>query len=277
MGHYRGNLRDLEFNLFEVFRIQDRLGAAPYEELDPETAHEVLREVQRLAEGPLADSFADADRNPPVYDPATKTVTMPASFKDSYRKLFDAEWWRLDLPQHLGGSGAPSTLRWAASELLLGANPEPRSCERSAAFTVPSPLMSAGFDGSQSSASPLPFASVQSVPGPFQVAPAEIACDCVSCRQKPVGKHAAPTGCGHVDGPQVVLLPLKTPFCAAHCSGLTGPMQVPSGRQHAPVGKHTYPVHVCPVGPATPPAATQDAGGRVMQPPVDAKQHGQRF
>ncbi|MBU6278758.1 MAG: acyl-CoA dehydrogenase C-terminal domain-containing protein [Actinomycetales bacterium] len=123
MGHYRGNLRDLEFNLFEVFRIQDRLGAAPYEEIDPETAREVLREVERIAEGPLADSFVDADRNPPVYDPATKSVTMPESFKTSYRTLFDAEWWRLDLPQHLGGSGAPPTLRWAASELLLGANP----------------------------------------------------------------------------------------------------------------------------------------------------------
>ena len=26
MGHFRSNLRDLEFNLFEVFRVQDRLG-----------------------------------------------------------------------------------------------------------------------------------------------------------------------------------------------------------------------------------------------------------
>ena len=29
MGHFRSNLRDLEFNLFEVFRVQDRLGTAP--------------------------------------------------------------------------------------------------------------------------------------------------------------------------------------------------------------------------------------------------------
>jgi alkylation response protein AidB-like acyl-CoA dehydrogenase len=35
----------------------------------------------------------------------------------------DSEWWRLDLPEHLGGSGAPASVRWAAWEMLLGANP----------------------------------------------------------------------------------------------------------------------------------------------------------
>jgi alkylation response protein AidB-like acyl-CoA dehydrogenase len=35
----------------------------------------------------------------------------------------DSEWWRLDLPEHLGGTGAPPSLRWAASEMMLGANP----------------------------------------------------------------------------------------------------------------------------------------------------------
>jgi alkylation response protein AidB-like acyl-CoA dehydrogenase len=123
MSHYRSNLRDLEFNLFEVFGANDRLGSGPYAEMDPETAREVLKEVERLAVGPLAEPFADADRNPPVYDPKTHSVTMPESFKESYRTLMDSEWWRLDLPEHLGGTGAPPSLRWAASEMLLGSNP----------------------------------------------------------------------------------------------------------------------------------------------------------
>ncbi len=123
MTHYRSNLRDLEFNLFEVFGANDRLGTGPYGEMDPDTAREVLKEVERLAVGPLAEPFADADRNPPVYDPSARTVTMPESFKESYRALMDSEWWRLDLPEHLGGTGAPPSLRWAASEMLLGSNP----------------------------------------------------------------------------------------------------------------------------------------------------------
>jgi alkylation response protein AidB-like acyl-CoA dehydrogenase len=35
----------------------------------------------------------------------------------------DAEWWRLDLPEALGGTPAPPSLRWAVAELILGANP----------------------------------------------------------------------------------------------------------------------------------------------------------
>ena len=123
MSHYKSNLRDIEFNLFEVLRRQDVLGKPPYQELDTETMHSVLAEVNRLAVGPLADSFAEADRNPPVFDPATGTVTMPDAFKRSYRAFMDAEWWRLDVPPGLGGTGAPRSLHWAVAELVLGANP----------------------------------------------------------------------------------------------------------------------------------------------------------
>ena len=123
MSHYKSNLRDIEFNLFEVFEAQDRLGTGPYSEMDVETARDILEEVERLASGPLAASFVDADRTPPVYDPVTCTVTMPEGFKASYKALIDSGFWNLDLPQHLGGPGAPPSLRWAASEMLLGANP----------------------------------------------------------------------------------------------------------------------------------------------------------
>ena len=54
MGHYKSNLRDIEFNLFEVLRRQDVLGAEPYPDLDEETARGILDEVNRLATGPLA-------------------------------------------------------------------------------------------------------------------------------------------------------------------------------------------------------------------------------
>ncbi len=123
MGHYKSNLRDLEFNLFEVFRIQDLMGVGPFAEMDLDTARDVLAEIDRLARGPLAESFADSDRNPPVFNPDSHTVELPAAFKKSFRALWDGEWYRLDLPTELGGYGAPPTLRWAGSELMLGANP----------------------------------------------------------------------------------------------------------------------------------------------------------
>src|SRR5450631_269802 len=83
MGHYKSNLRDIEFNLFEVFARQDVLGSGRYAEMDEDTARSMLDEIERLATGPLADSFMDSDRNPPVFDAATSSVTLPESFKQS--------------------------------------------------------------------------------------------------------------------------------------------------------------------------------------------------
>src|SRR5215472_9008802 len=123
MSHYKSNLRDIEFNLFEVLRRQDVLGQPPYPDLDEETARSILAEVNRLATGPLADSFAEADRNPPVFDPATGSVAIPEGLKRSYRAFTDGQWWRLQVPPGLGGIGAPRSLSWSVAELVLGANP----------------------------------------------------------------------------------------------------------------------------------------------------------
>jgi alkylation response protein AidB-like acyl-CoA dehydrogenase len=123
MGHYKSNLRDLEFNLFEVFRRQDLLGSGPYADLDEDTVRSILDEVNRLATGVIAESFEDSDRNPPTFDPATSTVTMPEGFKKSYQAYMDAEWYRVDLKPDFGGTGAPRSLTWAIAEQILGANP----------------------------------------------------------------------------------------------------------------------------------------------------------
>ncbi|WP_328582740.1 acyl-CoA dehydrogenase [Streptomyces sp. NBC_00370] len=123
MGHYKSNLRDIEFNLFEVLGRDKLYGTGPFAEMDAETAKSILAEVTRLAENDLAESFADADRNPPVFDPDTNTAPLPASFKKSYKAFMDAEYWRLGLPEEIGGTTAPRSLIWAYAELVLGANP----------------------------------------------------------------------------------------------------------------------------------------------------------
>ncbi len=123
MNHYTANLRDLEFNLFEFLDTKDRFGKGPFEQMDADTARGVLAEVRKLSEGPIAASFVDADRNPPVFDPATHSVQLPESFKKSVRAIEDGEWYRLDLPEALGGFGAPHALTWGAFEMVLGANP----------------------------------------------------------------------------------------------------------------------------------------------------------
>ncbi|KRQ18967.1 MULTISPECIES: acyl-CoA dehydrogenase [Mycobacteroides] len=123
MGHYKSNVRDLEFNLFELFNIQQVFGGEEYPELDEETARTFLSEMRTLAEGPLADSFAEGDRNPPVFDPETHSVAIPEAFKKSVKAVTDAGWDRLGLIEELGGSPVPRSLMWAIQEMILGANP----------------------------------------------------------------------------------------------------------------------------------------------------------
>ena len=123
MGHYKSNLRDIEFNLFEVLGRGDVLGTGPYEDVDVDTAREMLKEVARLAENELAESFEDSDRHPPVYDPTTQAVTMPESFTKSFNAYRDSGFWSIDLNAELGGTVVPPSVRWGVNEMLLGSNP----------------------------------------------------------------------------------------------------------------------------------------------------------
>ncbi|KAB7751632.1 butyryl-CoA dehydrogenase [Mycolicibacterium mucogenicum] len=123
MGHYKSNVRDQVFNLFEVFGVDKAMGEGKFADLDADTAGEMLNEIARLAEGPIADSFADGDRNPPVFDPATHTVKLPEPFKKSMRALLDGGWDKVGLKEELGGMPMPRALQWALIEHVLGANP----------------------------------------------------------------------------------------------------------------------------------------------------------
>ncbi|MDH6703819.1 alkylation response protein AidB-like acyl-CoA dehydrogenase [Kitasatospora sp. MAA19] len=123
MGHYKSNLRDVEFNLFEVFGREQVYGTGPFADMDVETAKNILSEISRLAENDLAASFIDTDRNPPVFDPETNTAPIPDTFKKSYQTYMDAEWWRLGIPEEIGGQVTPSSLIWAYAEQVLGSNP----------------------------------------------------------------------------------------------------------------------------------------------------------
>ena len=123
MSHYKSNVRDIEFNLFELLGIGDVLAAGGYGDLDADTVREMLSEFARVAEGPMAESFASTDLNPPKFDPATHTVSIPEAFKKSYSAYADGGWDKVGLPEELGGLPAPRAVSWALSEMGLGSNP----------------------------------------------------------------------------------------------------------------------------------------------------------
>jgi alkylation response protein AidB-like acyl-CoA dehydrogenase len=123
VSHYKSNVRDQAFNLFEVFGVDKVLGAGKFEDLDVDTVREMLAEISRIAEGPVAESFAESDRNPPVFDPETHTVKLPEAFKKSVRTITEGGWDKIGISEELGGMPMPRALQWALMEHVLGANP----------------------------------------------------------------------------------------------------------------------------------------------------------
>ena len=121
-AHYKSNIRDIYFNLFEVFKVQDHsLGHGPFSEIDRETAEELLRNAQALAEGPYGAGFASADQEGLKID-HDGNVTLPKGTRQALSAYYEGEWQRLTAPLELGGYGAPPSIYWSAFELFVGAN-----------------------------------------------------------------------------------------------------------------------------------------------------------
>lgn len=121
--HYRSNVRDIEFNLFEVLDIgRTSLGHEPFCSLDEESAREALRQGERLSSSELAASFYEADRTPPTID-EKGNVTLPEGLKRSLKLYYEADWHMLEIPERLGGAAAPPSLVWGHFELTVGSHP----------------------------------------------------------------------------------------------------------------------------------------------------------
>lgn len=123
MSHYKSNVRDLEFNLFEVLNLGKVLDSGAYDDLDSDVVRTMLCELREIAEGPVAEPFADIDRNPPTFDPSTHSVHLPESLKASYRAGHGAGWDKIGVAEELGGTPMPRPVVWALVEMLIGASP----------------------------------------------------------------------------------------------------------------------------------------------------------
>jgi len=121
--HYKSNLRDVFFNLFEMLDIEkNTLGKGQFTSMDGATARDMLKNLEKLATNELAASFVEGDRIPLKLDDKGN-VTLPEGIKKSLKAWFDGEWHRLEVPERLDGYGAPPSVCWAGMELCAGANP----------------------------------------------------------------------------------------------------------------------------------------------------------
>lgn len=123
VDHYKGNLRDILFNLFEAFKIQDSLlGHSPFAAIDEETATDSLRTFESFVHNTAAKYFVEGDTIPLRMN-ENNDVLLPPGMKKSIEAFYQDQWHLFDMPERLGGMGAPRTLYWATFEMMVGANP----------------------------------------------------------------------------------------------------------------------------------------------------------
>ena len=123
VDHYKPNLRDTYFQLFEVLAIQSTtLGKPPFEAMDEDSARAALAGFLEVMLSSWAPAFAEGDRIGARFD-GKGNVALPPGYHKALAAYYGGGWNGLELPEHLGGFGAPPSVQWAAFELMAGANP----------------------------------------------------------------------------------------------------------------------------------------------------------
>ena len=124
MSHYKSNLRDIEFNLFEVLGRDEVLGTGPFEEVDADTARVDPRRGRPA--GPRGARRVVRGRRPQPAGlrPGDRTRRRcPSRSRRATRPGWTPSGAGSSSPAELGGQPAPRTLDWSVAELVLGANP----------------------------------------------------------------------------------------------------------------------------------------------------------
>jgi hypothetical protein len=120
INHYKADLRDFYFLLFEQFRLQELLQQAPFDAWGEDEVRLALSECYKFVcevLGPLnGPSDAAGCR---VENGGVKT---PPGFAEAWRKLYEAGWKGVGAHPEWGGQGAPTAVQLLVEELLSGAN-----------------------------------------------------------------------------------------------------------------------------------------------------------
>ncbi len=120
INRYKVDLREIEFVLFEQFKLDDVLGKGPYEAWDADTVRASLSESAKFAQTVLGPLSASGDREGCKL--VDGRVITPTGFGEAWRKSFEAGWRSIGLPVDHGGQGSPRTVQAVCEEFMCGAN-----------------------------------------------------------------------------------------------------------------------------------------------------------
>ncbi|HEX7108106.1 MAG TPA: acyl-CoA dehydrogenase C-terminal domain-containing protein [Aestuariivirga sp.] len=121
MPGYKAPLRDMQFILFDVLKVQDSGNAiASYAEAAPDVVTAILEEAGRFCENILQPINHSGDEEGCHFEAGS--VRTPAGFKEAYAKYAEGGWTGLACDPEYGGQGLTSPVNFAVEEMICSAN-----------------------------------------------------------------------------------------------------------------------------------------------------------
>ncbi|WDP90838.1 MAG: acyl-CoA dehydrogenase [Desulfobacter sp.] len=120
MTHVIADRRDIDFVLYEQFRIQEICSHEKYADFNKKTFDMIISEARKLAVKEILPTLQEADETGAVFE--NGRVRVPQCFRRPYKLFVEGEWTAMTADPELGGQGLPQMIAAAASEYLCGAN-----------------------------------------------------------------------------------------------------------------------------------------------------------
>ena len=123
MPSYTPPLRDMQFVMHEVFKVEDEFKAIPrHADVDAQTINAVLEEAGKFATEVTLPLNISGDTQGCTIDHATHAVTAPKGFKEAYARFVEGGWAALSCDPAYGGQGLPFLVYQCFHEMLNSAN-----------------------------------------------------------------------------------------------------------------------------------------------------------
>lgn len=120
VNHFKADLQELEFSLFQQFRLTDLFASAPFEHMTEEDARMILREAHTFAGEIIGPTLQSSDATGAVLE--GDRVKAPGEMREIWRQYYEGGWNTLSMPEEDGGQGAPQLLSMAVNEMMSAAN-----------------------------------------------------------------------------------------------------------------------------------------------------------
>jgi alkylation response protein AidB-like acyl-CoA dehydrogenase len=120
MATYKAPLREIEFVLNDVLRVEQLSNLPGFEEATPDTLLGLVEEAAKLIEAKIAPLNASGDaQGCSIKD---GVITVPDGLAEAYKLYWQSGWVSLCNPTEFNGQGLPFTLSKVVDELLCSGN-----------------------------------------------------------------------------------------------------------------------------------------------------------